>query len=76
MKKESFFAIQILVITLRDDQRSHGLIDHLAWGTCVESPWAYILEGLLSEGFLRLRFGGLFSGGLIFFGGGGGGGGL
>ena len=30
------------------------------------SPWAYIWEGLLSEGFLRLRFGGLFSGGLIF----------
>ena len=32
------------------------------------SPWAYIWEGLLSEGFLRLRFGGgggLFSGGLI-----------
>ena len=30
------------------------------------SPWAYIREGLLSEGYLRLRFGGLFSGGLIF----------
>ena len=35
------------------------------------SPWAYIREGLLSEGFLRLRFGGLifreglFLGGLI-----------
>ena len=31
------------------------------------SPWAYIREGLLSEGFLRLRFGGalIFSGGLI-----------
>ena len=28
-------------------------------------PWAYILEGLLWEGYLRLRFGGLFSGGLI-----------
>ena len=49
------------------------------------SPWAYIREGLLTEGHLRLRFGGgggggLFSGGLIylfiylfifFFGGGG-----
>ena len=23
------------------------------------SPWAYIREGLLSEGYLRLRFGGL-----------------
>ena len=36
------------------------------------SPCAYIWEGLLSEGFLRLRFagGGLFSGGLIFLGGG------
>ena len=31
--------------------------------------------GLLSEEFLRLRFGGLFSGGLIFFFFGGGGGG-
>ena len=30
------------------------------------SPWAYFREGLLSEGFLRLRFAGLFSGGLIF----------
>ena len=28
---------------------------------------AYIREGLLSEGFLRLRFGGLFSGGQFFF---------
>ena len=27
------------------------------------SPWANILEGLLSEGILRLRFGGLISGG-------------
>ena len=26
------------------------------------SPWAYIREGLLSEGFLRLRFGGLIFG--------------
>ena len=25
-------------------------------------PWAYILEGLLSEVFLRLRFGGLIFG--------------
>ena len=30
------------------------------------SRWAYIWEGLLSEGFLRLTFGGLISGGLIF----------
>ena len=30
------------------------------------SPWAYIREGLLSEGYLCLIFGGLFSGGLIF----------
>ena len=31
------------------------------------SPWAYIWEGLLSEGFLRLRFGGPISrgGGLL-----------
>ena len=35
------------------------------------SPWAYIREGLLSEGYLHLRFGGLifrrtyFLGGLI-----------
>ena len=37
LKKESFFAIQILVISLlRDDQRSHGLIAHIAWGTCAK----------------------------------------
>ena len=30
------------------------------------SPWAYIREGLLSKGFLRLRFGGLILGRLIF----------
>ena len=42
--------------------------------------WAYIRKGLLSEGFLRLRFGGLIFGRaylfiyLFFFGGGGGGG--
>ena len=29
------------------------------------SPWAYIREGLLSEGYLRFRFGGLFLGGLV-----------
>ena len=33
------------------------------------SPWAFIQEGLLSEGYLRLRFGGLFSGGVSYFGG-------
>ena len=33
------------------------------------SPWAYVWEGSLSEGFLCLRFGDLFSGGLIFLGG-------
>ena len=31
------------------------------------SPWAYIWEGLLSEGFLRLRFGGLIFGRAYFF---------
>ena len=41
------------------------------------SPWVYIREGLLSEGFLRLRFGGAyFWDGLFFFGGGGWGGGV
>ena len=30
------------------------------------SLWVYILEDLLTEGYLRLRFGVLFSGGLIF----------
>ena len=41
------------------------------------SPWAYIREGLLSEGYLRLRFGGLIFGrAIFFFCGGGGGGGL
>ena len=29
-------------------------------------PWAYIWEGLLSEGYLCPRFGGLFLGGLVF----------
>ena len=33
-------------------------------------PWAYIREGLLSEGYLRLRFGGLIFG-RTYFGGGG-----
>ena len=37
------------------------------------SPWAYIREGLISEGFLRLRFGGAyFREGLFLVGGGGG----
>ena len=36
------------------------------------SPWAYIREGLfISEGYLRLRFGGLIFG-RTYFGGGGG----
>ena len=34
------------------------------------SPWAYIREGLLSEGYLRLRFRGLII--IVFFLGGGG----
>ena len=34
------------------------------------SPWAYIREGLLSEGYLRLRFGGLIFGRAHFRGGG------
>ena len=33
------------------------------------SPWAYIWEGLSSEGFLRLRFGRLILGRAYFFGG-------
>ena len=40
------------------------------------SPWAYIQEGLLLEGFLHLRFGGLIFGRAFFFRGGGGGVGL
>ena len=36
------------------------------------SPWAYIREGLLSEGYLRLKFGGLIFGRAYFRGGGGG----
>ena len=35
------------------------------------SKWAYIREGLLSEGYLHLRFGGLIFGRAYFFGGGG-----
>ena len=34
------------------------------------SPWAYIRKGLLSEGFLRLRFGGLIFGSAFFLWGG------
>ena len=37
------------------------------------SPWAYIREGFLSEGYLRLRFGGLIFGRAYFKGVGGGG---
>ena len=37
------------------------------------SPWAYIREGLLSKGFVRLRFGGLIFGRAFFFFWGGGG---
>ena len=36
------------------------------------SPWAYTWEGLLSEGFLRLRFRGLIFARAYFFGGEGG----
>ena len=32
------------------------------------SPWAYIMEGLLSEGYLHLRFGGLIFGRAYFWG--------
>ena len=31
------------------------------------SPWGYIREGLLSEGYLRLRFGGLIFGRAYFW---------
>ena len=33
----------------------------------VNSPWAYIREGLLSEGCLHLRFGGLIFGGAYYW---------
>ena len=33
------------------------------------SPWAYIQEGLLLEGYLHLRFGGLIFGRAYFWGG-------
>ena len=36
------------------------------------SPWTYSREGLLTEGFLRLRFGGLIFERTFFLGGGGG----
>ena len=36
------------------------------------SPWAYIQEGLLLEGYSHLRFGGLIFGRAYFFLGGGG----
>ena len=37
-----------------------------------KSLWAYIREGLVSEGYLRLRFGGLIFASAYFFCGGGG----
>ena len=39
----------------------------MVWLDNKKSRWAYIWEGLLSEGHFRLRFGGLLFGGLIFF---------
>ena len=42
-------------------------ITKTAYNSSTDSPWAYIWEGLLSEGFLRLRFGG---GGVNFYKGG------
>ena len=39
---------------------------------CTKSLWAHIREGLLLEGFLRLRFGGLIFWRAYFFWGGGG----
>ena len=33
----------------------------------INSPWAYIWEGLLSEGFLRLRFGELIFGRAYYY---------
>ena len=47
----------------------------LETATDSNSPWAYIREGLLSEGYLRLRIRGLIFE-RVFFGGGGGEGGL
>ena len=35
----------------------------------INCPWAYIREGLFSEGYLRLRFGGLIFGRAYFLGG-------
>ena len=55
----------------------NGLDLIIKTATCsTNSPWAYIREGLLSEGYLRLKFGGLLFGRAYFFLGGGGGGGL
>ena len=50
-----------------------GLDNKTATACSTNSPLAYIWEGSLLEGFLCLRFGVLFSGGLIFFFWGGGG---
>ena len=49
---------------------SEGLIigRNFAFQTAsTNNPWAYIWEGLLSEGFLRLRFGGLIFGRAYFW---------
>ena len=39
-RKKRFFPIQILIILpLHNDQRSAGLISHIAWGTCGKLKW-------------------------------------
>ena len=48
-------------------------LDFTAKTASTNSSWSYIREGLLSEVYLRLRFGGLIFGRAYFFFGGGGG---
>ena len=51
-----------------DDKNSLKHYENSPKTASTNSPWAYIREGLLSEGFLRLRFGGLIFGRAYFSG--------
>ena len=58
-----------LDFTIKQFKHGDNSLKHLKTSN-PDSPWAYIREGLLSEGYLRLRFWeagrGLFSGELSF----------
>ena len=49
------------------DNKNNNSLKQLKTGNH-NKPWSYIGEGLLLEGYLRLRFGGLIFGGAYFWG--------